>query len=283
MQRESFETTALITNVEAEGYDLVRQIDKHCQIDDKLQGLSEDISDLKKRTRSAIEDVDSFLSRKERFRDEVSVKNTKASCNADKEVDRDVNIHYSKRSIISKDSMMCSLCGTNVQRSMYSDHVSICSIATKTSHRNVLIRQDDVMKVPVLPMDTAVRPTAPRNLRVESVDYSSFRIVWEKSILDGGAPILDYELVYFIQPSPTEKKVVKYVSLCSVYCLARPIPENSFIIDYLAATTMYCDIKLRCKNEVGWSDFCQKIEGVTTKGEFYFINEALENVKERYI
>ena len=49
-----------------------------------------------------------------------------------------------------------------------------------------------------------------------------------------------------------------------------PIPYKDFVIDGLDADASYVDIKLRCRNKVGWSDFCQKIESVKTAGKKYF-------------
>jgi hypothetical protein len=267
---EYHETSSLIKNIEAERYDLVRQIDKHCQIDDQLQNFSKEISDLKKSTRLAITEVDSFLLKKVRFQEEAfGERNDADFCNADKEVDRDINIHYSRRSIISKDSLHCRICGQRIQRIVYNDHLQICTMTSNArSRENVLNLDGAMMKGPGVSLDVAVRPTPPRNLRIESVNHSSIHFVWEKSILDGGAPVLDYEIVYSVQFGGKKKISKRESLLCSIYCLVQSLPENSFIVDYLTANTEYCDIKLRCKNKVGWSDFCQKIEGVMTAGEF---------------
>jgi len=276
------ETSSLIKNIEAERYDLVRQIDKHCQIDDQLQNLSKEVNDLKNSTRLAIEEVDSFLLKKERFREEAfGERNDADFCNTDKEVDRDINIHYSRRSIISKESLDCRICGQRIQRIVYNDHLQICAMTSNAGSRDNALNLDGAtMKGPGVSLDVTVRPTPPRNLRIKSVNHSSIHIVWEKSILDGGAPVLDYEIVYSVQ-SGAKKKVSKRESvLCSIYCLVQPLPENSFIVDYLTANTEYCDIKLRCKNKVGWSDFCQKIQGVMTAGKFTTILPSLRYSKQ---
>ena len=272
MHEDEVKTNALMKSLEANRYDLFRQVDKQCIVDEKLDRFGKALTRLTRRTRSKIEEVDSFLSQKEKVQ-KYGISD--GGQDADEEVDKDLNVMYSRRSMLSMGLVECPTCQQRILKSMWNDHSMVCSmVAKKTAsplESELLATERLNSHRPAIIPNAAVRPKPPRNLRVRAVDFESITIEWETTIFDGGESIMDYEIVYSIQPLPKQKNQrSRRVSLqCSRWCLAKPIPEKSFAIDNLAAGTNYSDLKLRCRNKVGWSDFCQKIESVTTAGEYH--------------
>lgn len=271
-------TKTLLRNLDAKRYALFRQIETHTIIDNRISQFEDDLSEIQKLTRSKIDDIDSYLSKKKGLRENDNIGEYE---DADKEVDRDINFTYSKRSILSRSMTECPKCNEQVLTNFLDEHRKICSITAKRKanvnqtphicigHDNDGVEGDSSGKAhSPIPYDP-VRPNPPRNLRVRAVDYSSMTIEWDTSIFDGGEPIVDYEVVYSMQPSPAHniKRTKNFTEQCSRWCLTQPIPKNTFVIEGLFASTTYSDIKLRCKNRIGWSDFGSNIESVETAGK----------------
>lgn len=276
-----------IKTLDAQRYGLIRQIAEQTITDKKIHQLDQDLTHLQRYTTIKIDEIDTFLAQKERFIERYNHGAATASSNdpdrgADKEVDRDLNLVYSKRGILSKAWNECPKCGDQVLRSMLSDHMKACSVITSKPPSSSMGPAIDTTSTSIgrtgkFPYNP-VRPKPPRNLRIKAVDYSTITIEWDPSIFDGGEPIINYEVVYYVidLPPPISSKTIlenppkklkrKFVEQCARFCLVDPIPETDYVLDHMVAGKMYSDVKLRCRNKVGWSDFCQKIENVTTAG-----------------
>jgi hypothetical protein len=281
-------TNTLLKSLDAKRYGLIRQIAKHTSIDNQINQFGSDLAKLQNLTKSKINEIDSFISQKERLGNGADDGDCK---DADKEVDSDINFLFSKRSILSRAMTECPRCEKRVLNSVLDEHTMVCSVIAKqvsSRYQRPLVGnisddhtdQSNKFDQASIPYDP-VRPKPPRNLRIGAVDFSSITIEWDTSIFDGGEPIVDYEVFYCMQPSPThnmQKTNKKFTELCSRWCLAHPIPQNCFVIEGLFARTTYCDIKLRCKNKVGWSKFGPKIESAATAGTSTIYNTNDTNV-----
>ena len=213
----------------------------------KLQRFSKDI----------IDEADALLSGKKTSEND-----------ADKEVDRDLNVVYSRRNILSTAIIKCPTCEQCIIKSAWGDHNLICSIRVKRSQKTDECEISNSADMRVDEFKTCVRPKPPRNLKVIRTDFASLTVQWEASIFDGGEPITDFEIVFYDEPLQGNiRKLKKHSILLSRWCFTQPIPENYFIIDNLIAGSTYCDMMLRCKNEIGWSEFCQKIDRVEMAGK----------------
>ena len=119
-----------------------------------------------------------------------------------------------------------------------------------------------------------VRPQSPRNLRIVKTSSNSIEIIWDPPILSGGLPIYDFEVSYIhcikeeTESSKVRKRKQKHESMkCSRWCLENPIPNNTYIISDLNASTLYLDIKIRCRNKIGWGGYSIPIERCYTSGK----------------
>ncbi len=261
-----------LKNLEAERYDIFRQISKQTTIDDHIGRFDKDLTELQALTNSKLNEIDEFVYQKQKSRSLIS----DDSKDADKEIDVDIAQFYSKRNILYRSMTECPHCKERFFDSIFHDHISVCSIISKRVEQNdrkslVENLTNDEISVPYDP----VKPKPPRNLRIRSVDFSSITIEWDKSIFDGGEPIIDYEVVYCVHsddPKQTSERSarIEFSESCSRWCLAKPIPDNSYTIEGLPAGTKCSNIKLRCKNKVGWSGFGQRIKNTKTAGMYMF-------------
>ena len=119
-----------------------------------------------------------------------------------------------------------------------------------------------------------VRPQSPRNLRIVKTSSYSIELIWDPPILDGGLPIYDFEISYIhcikeeIESGKARKQKQRHeTSQCSRWCLENPVPNNTYIMSDLNASTLFLDIKIRCRNEIGWSDYSIPIERCYTSSK----------------
>jgi len=103
-------------------------------------------------------------------------------------------------------------------------------------------------------------PQSPRNVRVKAVGYESIALEWDPPILDGGAAIYDHEIFFSrFHINHVGKKVLRNAEAMppvrtSRWCMRRPIKQE-YILQGLDASTEYVDIRMRCRNPAGWSDW----------------------------
>lgn len=232
-------------------YDLFRQVDNNLIINDKIQVLQNDLMGLRRKTMTTSGVIDGILEKELKSQD------------ATEEVNNDINVFYSKRSILNRQFQICIGCGIKLPSMAYQDHLKVCAF-----HSKFPVRKETKTKVDVstklnqsnVANNAIVKSHPPRNLRVSSVGSSSITIEWDDPIFNGGAPIIDYEVFY-------SKRGKRMNQKCTRWCNLYPIPKNIYTIDGLAASTTYTNIKFRCKNKVGWSDFSAMIDNVKTKGK----------------
>ena len=250
--------------LESEKYELIRQADKQNQIEFKFASISRDLGELKRSTRSIIDHVDELLFQKKASRSMFqNDPGTLKQQTTDREINQDLNIKYSKRGLKGKSFVQCKVCKESILDAIYHSHLDVCSIRQKISSRakqNIPHSQNDSKSNDKAFIETKVNPTPPRNLRIGAIDHSSFTLQWDDSIFDGGSTILDYEISYNVG------SCIESFS-CSTFVMVNPLPRGIFLVSDLQAQTSYRDVKLQCRNEIGWSDYSENIDVVVTKGE----------------
>jgi hypothetical protein len=241
-------------------YDLFRQVDYNLLINDKIQNLQNDLVDLRRKTMTTNGVIDGILDKESKPQD------------ATEEVDNDLNVLYSKRNVLSHRFQICEVCNTKLPSLAYQEHLKVCAFHSRClgqeeaeTNQDLSTKHHDDDKD-----DVVVKSQPPRHLRISSIGSSSITIEWDDPLFNGGAPIIDYEIFY-------SKRGKRMKQKCTRWCNLHPLPENIYTIDGLAASTTYSNIKIRCKNKVGWSDFSVIIDNVKTKGKCCF------QMKDRFI
>jgi hypothetical protein len=232
-------------------YDLFRQVDNNLIIHDKIQVLQNDFMGLRRKTMTTSGVIDGILEKESKPHD------------ATEEVNNDINVLYSKRSILSRQFQICTGCSRKLPSMAYQDHLKVCSFHSKFPVQKETETKGDESTKPNqsnVAIKAIVKSHPPRNLRVSSVGSSSITIEWDDPIFNGGAPIIDYEVFY-------SKRGKRMNQKCTKWCNLYPIPKNIYTIDGLAASTTCTNIKIRCRNKVGWSDFSAIMDDVKTKGK----------------
>lgn len=275
------EARAMINDLVASRYDLIRQVEKQCIVNEQFASVESEFHHGTKNIRAELDEIDRYISAsKERHGDGLFAahhpSNELRKKEADSEVDEELNVTHSKRTILSANQTQCPTCGMKILNSCTASHALICSVLDDQAQVRT---EDSNMEYNLMMEKISVRPHPPRNLKATDVSFDSISLAWELGIIDGGEPIIEYEVVYHSisvsKSAPTARikqrgRRQRVAMLCSRWCLMNPIPHKDFVIDGLDADASYVDIKLRCRNKVGWSDFCQKIESVKTSGEKHF-------------
>lgn len=254
---------AKIKLLESAKYDLIRQADKQNQIEFKVASISRDLGELKRSTRSIIDHVDELIFQKKASRSMLQNDSGTLKQTTDREINQDLNIKYSKRGLKGKSFIQCKLCKKSILDAIYNYHLDVCSIRKKNSSRakqSIIHSHNDPKNMDKALFETKVRPTPPRNLRIGAIDHSSFTLQWDDSIFDGGSTILDYEISYSIG-----SRIESFS--CSIFVMVNPLPGGIFLVSDLQAKTSHRDVKVRCRNKIGWSDYSESIDVITTKGE----------------
>lgn len=227
-------------------YDLFREVDRNLIINDQVQTLEFEVGELRRETLKAKSFIQDFFDRRSKPRD------------ANQEVDYDINVRYSKRSLLNDLFVKCTSCNSELPKAAIQEHLKVCHFKTFLMGQML----DNIESQPQTDesfFSATVRPQPPRNLRISSSSSSSFTIQWDSPIFDGGAAIVDYELVFSCRQRRVQVN-------CKCLCMRKPLPTSSFVIDGLTASNTYSNIKLRCKNDVGWSDFSSRIDSIQTQG-----------------
>jgi hypothetical protein len=238
-------------------YDLFRQAEDNLLINDKLQTIQNDLADLRRKAMTANRVMDGILDRRSNPQD------------ATEEIENDINVLYSKRNVLSHRYQICNECNTRLPLLAYQEHLKICLFRSRLSVQEETKSYPDLSTEHQINFENkaVVKSHPPRNLQVISVGSSSITFKWDAPLFNGGAPIIDYEFVH-------SKRGKRMTQKCSRWCNSYPIPKNIYTIDGLEASTTYSNIKIRCKNKVGWSDFSAIIDHVQTTGKLPFSTDG---------
>lgn len=121
-------------------------------------------------------------------------------------------------------------------------------------------------------------PQAPRNRRVGEVTATSVELLWEPPIVDGGLPVIQYQVRYRYRPSADSNATASSTTppntgrletspeiSTSRWCLTEPIAEHGFTLHSFRGDTQYFNFEVRCQNAKGFSAWATIAEQVRTK------------------
>ena len=117
----------------------------------------------------------------------------------------------------------------------------------------------------------AMAPQAPRDLRIGKVTATTIELRWAPPILDGGATVYEYEVIFsktkITKIGKRETRNVEEMPPVATTAFVRvePVAEYGYLLDELRASTEYSEFRVRCKNEVGWSEYCEPLGAYETK------------------
>ena len=154
----------------------------------------------------------------------------------------------------------CVVCGLTKPRDKIKAHVKRC----KKRQQYIRDRKQASKSV-------QMKPQPPRDLRIGKITATTIELKWAPPILDGGATVFEYEVV-FSMTSVTKvgKKINKVVTeqppiSTTCYMYSEPVCEYGYVLDGLRADTEYSDFRVRGRNAVGWSSHGEPLGVCETK------------------
>ncbi len=254
-------SVTFLHELNAKRYQSIRQSGKQSQIEKTFLRLDGSIQETSHVTRAKVESFDSFQTYLQNLHENVE---QNREYTADEEIDRELNISTSRRTILFSQHLECPICFSSIRKEHFEDHRQLCKYHSTTDQLHATDEEESI----------SVRPHPLRNLKVVAISFDAIQIDWDLPIFQGGEPIVDYEVSYSYtslkkyssKKSNSKYKMVHRRVFCLKFCNKSPM-NKPFVIDGLSASAQYIDVKVRCKSSVGWSDFSEPIKSVTTKGK----------------
>ena len=247
-------TNTSLTLASASRFPLMRRVDQHFTLQSKLENYGDEISRVSGRNKTALA---SLGSQERRIREMQALLRGESSPTDDHQVDTNNDIsqqHHvqsvtseKKNDVLARQTHQSMTHDSNADES---DNVIATSSATHESNDYQI---------------TSV-PSPPTNFRVTNITHDSFTAVWDANN-DDQQTIVDYEIRYSYSTSTTEEggDDQQVQISCSRLCLKQPVPNNGrHQVDNLQPNTQYTDIAIRCRSSVGWSEFSNSINSITT-------------------
>ena len=159
----------------------------------------------------------------------------------------------------------CKVCGRRVPLGRLEKHEIVCDKKLEAKkYESEQAAKDPNALVGVM------APRCPQNFKVVSEDLTptTMTLLWEPPIIDGGAPIFDYEVNYSIRTETRVAKTVTYhfaeqPAYSTVRYVTRvPMQQFGTTLKDLKAGATFAKLTVRCRNIVGWSPFSEAIEVV---------------------
>lgn len=154
----------------------------------------------------------------------------------------------------------CVVCGSLKTTDKHRAHVERCKVRQRYTQDAKQAKQSVAMK-----------PQAPRDLRIGRITATSIELKWAPPILDGGSTVYEYEVLYSkTTVARIGKKVTKHVArqdpvATTRFLYVEPVAEYGFTLTELRASTEYSEFTARCKNSIGWSEYCDPLMAYETK------------------
>jgi hypothetical protein len=258
--QEDNRRTIHINNFYSGRYATVRQLGHQFKVKSFLDEIDHSIDSLLQKTKAEIQTGDSI-----RVKDFFDGEG-KFGLTADQEVDRELNVLNSRRNILSSRYINCPKCNQKIICCCHHDHDLVCLGIKTDVHEEI-----DENKT-----NLAFRPHPLRNLREIGVSCDAIKIAWDLPIFQGSEELIDFEISYSYEiygEKKVERKREKFS--CLQWCYKEPISSNCFVLDGLIASTPYSGIRMRCRNQIGWSDYSEAIDCIQTGGMhvnyFFFV------------
>ncbi len=250
----------------AERYHIVRQIERQNILTNILDQVDHNVQDVAQKTKSEL-GFSGVL--------KMTLNYSQDDCKslprrtADQDVDRELNQSACRRAIASTQLMECPTCQQKILICCFVEHNLVCRRScVKESNDRGQVQKSKVTGSIHVPdrVTIAMRPHPIKNLRLIAVSFDAIHLAWDPPIFDGGEPLIDFQLSYYIRNK--QDKAKRTSMSCLRWCQRKPHAVNSFILYGLHASSYYLDIRIRCRNCIGWSDYSVAIDSVKTGGMF---------------
>lgn len=165
---------------------------------------------------------------------------------------------------LSSRMLQCPLCMRKFMRVRFNDHMVRC-VKKKQLARTLETHYGS--KTVQVPIEFATPPSAVRGVRQLTPTSNSVSIVWEPPLWDGGQPIVDYHIEYFVRVpmkgSRPEDDLFEDVKQAPVqtsrWIMLAPIMHKGFTLRGLGASADIVNLRVRAVNSRGsseWSEPC---------------------------
>ena len=254
---------------------LIREADVQCLARGRIDRLGRDLDRLDRARRSALGSVGGYEARLSDLRRLPPPSSCGPGGVGGADPDRswaisagevDAELRSRRANAVGGEFTACLRCGRRVLSEMRTAHESQCRSLGGTVHA-----EGSDLPPP------RTEPQPPRNLRLVSVTHDCITVAWEDPILDGGSPIYDYQLSFCrYSIKRTGKREIRKAERMppvkmSRWCLSSPVPQKEFQLSHFEASVEYSNLRLRCRNEVGWSGHSEpllvtgSVDGITVK------------------
>lgn len=145
----------------------------------------------------------------------------------------------------------CSVCGALVPTETHGEHENGCRL-----QRTLLSRAQEALYSLHTDVDVSLPPGPPTDVRAEPTSYNSITVRWADPVFSGGQPIFEHEIAYELYANRAKNRDTnRFVTTCSRWCLDYPVALESFVLSGLPPATEVLNIRVRCKNKVGSSEW----------------------------
>lgn len=249
--KDSSDDKALLHNLDANHYDILRRADQQFRLSAQLQQYDADVSELSLRNRAALASINN-QERRVRQMQTILMSSSSTSLEPTTKLSQPLSEDRRDRVAQVEDVNTISVEGPPTVQKSTSPRRCEIPISTESLLDTSATRRLCQRKNP--PFAT---PNPPTNLVVTSVSPNSFTLEWETSSTDA----YDYEIQFNYSSSDGDIQVTQS---CSRWCLKKPVPQGKFVVMGLHPNRQYRDIAIRCRNSFGLSGFSDTIESVYT-------------------
>ncbi|EED89759.1 predicted protein [Thalassiosira pseudonana CCMP1335] len=248
--KDSSDDKALLHNLDANHYDILRRADQQFRLSAQLQQYDADVSELSLRNRAALASINNQERRVRQM--QTILMSSSTSLEPTAKLSQPLSEDRRDRVAQVEDVNTISVEGPPTEQKSTSPRRYEIPISTESLLDTSATRRLRQRKNP--PFAT---PNPPTNLVVTSVSPNSFTLEWETSSTDA----YDYEIQFNYSSSDGDIQVTQS---CSRWCLKKPVPQGKFVVMGLHPNRQYRDIAIRCRNSFGLSGFSDTIESVYT-------------------
>ena len=252
------------------------------KIEDSMRTLDKDVERLSRLGRTRIDALDDMERRLKRMRHQLKVTSVPT---VNDRISADLYLN-NKANIENKFSV-CPRCNRKILTNLLQVHDLACARLQSDDTKFLGLRPvpnvgEEIQSL--IDEHAVFVPQPPRRVRVKQKGTSYIVWEWDKPVYEGGWPVTDYEISYaanIADFNTKTKKYDRYREVCpslstSNWCFSEPITHNGYTMVGLRAGTEYTDLKIRCRNKHGWSEW---VDMVSPEEDKYDPFAGLSNIK----
>lgn len=238
----------------------VGRSDHHLELINNFRVLDHDISRVSRLSKAKVDTLNELEKRILLMRKKLVIP-TEPSVEDDMQKERNMN----GRAALERLFALCPRCNQRILSQLVETHFASC--------RKIEGRPDGTSSSSASPLDTfkditTFLPQPPRHFNIVSKGCSYIQWSWDPPVMDGGLPIIDYEIRYKVRIFDTDETtgrpksytVTREPFTTSLWCSKHPIAHHGYNINGLLAGCEYYDFEVRSQNLKGYSDWTDMLE-----------------------